>query len=212
MANGKFITLEGIEGAGKSTAQQFIIKYLSKQGINATATREPGGTPLAEAIRHVLLYAKHDEPLFGETELLLMFASRAQHVRHHIMPLLASGQWVVSDRYVDASYAYQGGGRGIAKSFIQQLDHAIVGSCYPDVTFLLDIDPALGNLRLDARGNKKDRIEQEQLAFFKRVRASYLERAKAHPKRIVVIDASQSMSAVEERLQQVLETLIHTSS
>lgn len=215
MMRSKFITIEGTEGAGKSTALQFIQDYLKhyfsyfkKAHVEIVLTREPGGTETAEQIRQVLLHPAGTESMQPETELLLMFASRAQHVTHLIRPALQSGKWVVSDRYVDASYAYQGGGRGIDMNQIKILDQLVVGDFYPDLTLLLDIPADLGLARAEKRGLGKDRIEQEKIDFFMRVRNVYLERAKQDPKRIKIIDASQQLSAVQEQISNVLDEFL----
>jgi dTMP kinase len=202
---GKFITIEGSEGAGKSTAIQYLRSLLANSATDVIFTREPGGTAMAEEIRNVLLYPKSDEVMNPETELLLMFAGRAQHLHHCILPALQTGKWVVSDRYVDASYAYQGGGRGLSMQFIQALDNMVVGRYYPDLTLLLDVPAALGFTRTEKRSAPRDRIEQEKLDFFERVRQVYLDRAKADPKRIKIIDASQSLDAVQTQIGDVLK-------
>ena len=208
MSRGKFITLEGTEGAGKSTARLFIMKYLEKAGITVVITREPGGTDVAENIRQILLKRDEQEIVLAETELLLMFAARAQHIRHRIEPTLASGKWVLSDRYIDASYAYQHGGRGLPLNFINALDMQIVGKLYPDLTLLLDLPAELGMTRAEHRGAGKDRIEQEKMDFFKRVRDTYLERAKQDTKRIKVVDASVSVPEVQQQIQRILDNFI----
>lgn len=192
MKTGKLITIEGIEGAGKSMAAQDIQAYLEKKNIEAIFTREPGGTEIAEEIRKVLLYPASTERMEPKTELLLMFACRAQLINHVIRPALQAGKWVVSDRYVDASYAYQGYGRGIDLEYIQQLDNMIVGETYPAVTLFLDVPVELGLMRAEKRGQGKDRIEQEKVDFFTRVREGYLERARQAPERIKIIDASHT--------------------
>jgi len=203
---GKFITIEGVEGAGKSTAIQFIQQYLSH--VNLISTREPGGTEIAEEIRKILLYPNNSEPMQVKTELLLMFASRAQHISQCIQPALAAGKWVMSDRYIDASYAYQGYGRGIEIEIIKALDKFVVGDLYPDLTILMDVPVEIGIMRAEQRNTKKDRIEHEQVDFFKRIRNAYLDRAATEPQRIKVIDASQSLTAVQEQIQQVLEQFV----
>ena len=208
MTLGKLITIEGTEGAGKSTALQFIHDYLIKNHVDVVLTREPGGTPLAEAIRQLLLFPAQQEPIQIETELLLMFAGRAQHLHTLIIPALQSGKWVLSDRYIDATYAYQGGGRGIEHLFIQQLDQQIVGKYYPHLTFLLDIPVNLGLKRAEKRGGGKDRIESEAEAFFNRIREVYLERAKKDPERIKIIDASQSIENVQQQIAGYLRDYI----
>jgi dTMP kinase len=208
MARGKFITIEGTEGAGKSTARLFIMNYLEKAGHRVVVTREPGGTDLAEEIRHVLLHRVNNESMLPTTELLLMFASRAQHIQNRIEPALTSGKWVLSDRYIDASYAYQGGGRGMDLGFIKTLDKNVVGNLYPDLTFLLDVTAELGMARAEQRGSQKDRIEQEKIDFFKRVRSAYLDRAKQDPKRITVIDASLALPDVQAQMQRALDKFL----
>ncbi|EKD71363.1 MAG: Thymidylate kinase [uncultured bacterium] len=212
MTRGKFITIEGTEGAGKSTALQFIEDYLLNSKINVVVTREPGGTEIAEEIRKVLLYPAGSETMLPQTELLLMFACRAQHLSQCIQPALRKGKWVVSDRYIDASYAYQGGGRGIRLEDIKQLDTMIVGRHYPDLTFVLDISPELGLERAEKRGTQKDRIEQEKIDFFNRVRSQYLMRAKADPERMKVIDASQTITAVHMQIADILKNFIESAT
>lgn len=208
MTRGKFITIEGTEGAGKSTARLFIMSYLEKAGFKVVVTREPGGTDIAEEIRNVLLHRVNHEGMLAETELLLMFASRAQHICNRIEPSLLSGKWVLSDRYIDASYAYQGGGRGLDINFIKSLDKHVVRKLYPDLTFLLDVPAELGIARAEQRGSQKDRIEQEKIDFFVRVRETYLERAKQDPKRIKVIDASLTLPHVQSQMQRVLDAFL----
>lgn len=208
MTLGKFITIEGTEGAGKSTALQFIQDYFTQANIDIIQTREPGGTEIAEQIRHVLLHAQTAEKILPETELLLMFAGRVQHIHHCIQPALAAGKWVISDRYVDASYAYQGGGRGMGRAPIELLDKWLVRSLYPDLTLLMDIPAELGLMRAENRGAQKDRIEQEKIDFFQRVRDTYLNRAKQDPARIKIIDASQSLQDVQVQIKKVLDDFI----
>ncbi len=205
MKRGKLITIEGIEGAGKSTALAFIKNYLLKEKKEVVWTREPGGTPLAETLRKLILHPESAEVITADTELLLMFAGRAQHLQEVIMPALQAGRWVVSDRFVDASYAYQGGGRGVSIDRIKYLDEWIVGQCQPDLTLLLDVEPALGEERAAKRGGEKDRIEQEKNDFFKRVRDAYLQRAKQAPERMKIINANLSLPEVEQQIKQVLE-------
>lgn len=208
MAAGKFLSIEGTEGAGKSTAMQFIRDYLIKKNIDAVWTREPGGTDVAEEIRHLVLHPRAAEKIEAETELLLMFAGRVQHLKTKILPALNAGKWVVTDRFVDASYAYQGGGRGMDLQRIRLLDEWIVGKHYPDLTLLLDISPEQGFERTEKRGGGRDRIEQEKLNFFVRVRETYLQRAKQDPQRIKMIDASKSLPEVEEQVRDVLDGFI----
>jgi dTMP kinase len=212
MIAGKLITLEGTEGAGKSTVLHLIKDYLTKHNVKVLMTREPGGTPLAETIRQVFLATHSEEALLAETELLLMFACRHQHIVHCIQPALAVGTWVVSDRYIDASYAYQGGGRAIAKKYLEFLDQWIVEDCYPHLTFLLDIPVDIGLLRIKNRLSECDRIEQEKRAFFLRVREAYLRRALDAPHRIKMIDASQSITNVEQQLYTQLDQFLQHNS
>lgn len=201
---GRLITLEGGEGAGKSTALKGVQQVLDAENIDYLVTREPGGTPEAELIRRILLESDHLEPL---TELLLMFAARREHVKKVIEPALQAGRWVVSDRYVDASYAYQGGGRGIDRGLIEQLDAAVVGACQADLTFLLDVDPGLGMQRVKQRG-QADRIETEQLAFFERVRVAYRQQSRRHPERFVVINAALDIATVSATIERKLRDFI----
>jgi len=210
MKNGRLITVEGIEGAGKSTVVGVIRDWLESRHIPCVLTREPGGTPVAEAIRQILLSPDFKESIQSETELLLMFAGRAQHISEVVAPALAAGKWVVSDRYLDASYAYQGGGRGLPFERIQWLEHWIAGACQPELTFLLDLPPAVGLARAKKRG-PHDRIEQERLDFFERVRAAYLIRAGQFPDRIMVVDALQSAEEVQALLLKKLAELQETS-
>lgn len=204
---GAFLTIEGIEGVGKSTAVKFVQNYLQEKQINPIVTREPGGTFIAEEIRKALLTPNPDEIMQPETELLLMFASRIQHIQQVILPALMSGQWVLCDRFVDASYAYQGGGRGIDLSYIAMLDKWLVKNLRPDITILLDAPPEVGLFRAKHRG-PHDRIEQEKMDFFERVRATYLELSRQDKQRFRVIDATQSLSLVQAELQRVLHELL----
>src|SRR5690348_5858216 len=194
-ARGKFITLEGGEGAGKSTLLQGLRAHLAKLGVDVLQTREPGGTALGEAVRSLVLDAKQ-QGMCAESEALLMFAARAQLVREVLEPALAAGRWVLCDRYTDASYAYQGGGRGMDMRAIAQLDAIATGGLTPDLTLLLDLPVAHGRARASGRGEAADRIEREEDAFFERVRATYLARAVAEPQRFRVVDASQSAEVV----------------
>lgn len=189
----RFVTLEGGEGAGKSTVLAALSSHLRAQGAEVVTTREPGGTPLAEQIRELLLDTRHEPPA-PETELLLMFAARAQHVRETVLPALARGAWVVSDRFTDASYAYQGAARGGDVEFIAELERRVVGIA-PGLTLLLDVPVAVGLERARRRG-AVDRIESEQDAFFERVRAGYRARAEVEAHRFRVIDASRPADEV----------------
>ena len=201
---GKFITLEGSEGAGKSTNLEAICALLQEHGVDFYRTREPGGTPMAEALRETLL-AAWDEEVSGLTELLVVFAARSQHVENEIKPRLAQGQWVVCDRFTDASYAYQGAARGVPLRQIADLEQWVQGELRPDLTLYLDLDPEIGQARIAARD--KDRMEQEQVDFFVAVRRGYLRRA-AGEARIHTIDASQSLSTVEQSIADVLRAFV----
>ena len=207
MRRGRFITLEGGEGAGKSTQLQTVAACLTAAGIPFLTTREPGGTPRAEAIRGLLLSPGEAEPMASETELLLMFAARAQHVKQRIAPALAAGTWVLCDRFTDATRAYQGGGRGLDLSQIEALAAWVHGDCWPDLTLLLDVPAAQGLARAEKR-SAKDRIEQEALAFFERVRAHYLAQAAAEPTRFRVIDAAPAEAAVTAQVMAAMEAFL----
>jgi dTMP kinase len=207
MRRGRFITLEGGEGAGKSTQLQTVAACLTAAGIPFLTTREPGGTPRAEAIRGLLLSPGEAEPMASETELLLMFAARAQHVRQRIEPALAAGTWVLCDRFTDATRAYQGGGRGLDLSQIEALAAWVHGDCWPDLTLLLDV-PALQGLARAEKRSAKDRIEQETLAFFERVRAHYLAQAEAEPERFRVIDAAPAEATVTAQVKATVDAFL----
>lgn len=209
---GIFITVEGIEGVGKSTAVTYLKNYLTEAGQPVTVTREPGGTVLAERIRSLLLDATSPEPMEPITELLLMFASRAQHVAQLILPALQAGQWILSDRFVDASFAYQGYGRGMNLTQLNQLAAWTIGSLQPDLTILLDAPYTISFARTQQRGSNQDRIEQENRDFFARVQAGYLARAAAEPQRFRVIDASASLKTVQQALRQALQPLLTRKS
>ena len=203
----RFVSLEGGEGAGKTTVLEALRAELQAGGDEVVCTREPGGTPLAERIRELLLDPSHEPPA-AETELLLMFAARAQHVRETILPALARGAWVLSDRFTDSSHAYQGGGRGLDASLIDTLERSVVG-IRPGLTLLLDLGVDEGRERtrgrdLVAGGNGPDRIEREQDAFFERVRNTFLERAKADPARMRVVDASRPAAEVAATATAIL--------
>ncbi|MDP1574384.1 MAG: dTMP kinase [Coxiellaceae bacterium] len=200
-----FITLEGSEGVGKSTALSFIKNYFTEKKIDFVVTREPGGTPLGESIRDLLLN-RSDEMVLPETELLLMFAARAQHVAHIIKPALAANKTVISDRFTDASFAYQGGGRQIEVKKIETLAAWIQGDLAPDLTLLLDAPVDIGLSRIESRTHK-DRIEQEKKVFFERVREAYLVRARQFPERFVIIDATQSIDQVQYQIKNALDKL-----
>ena len=211
MRPGRFITLEGGEGAGKSTQLQTVARCLTAAGIPFLTTREPGGTSRAEAIRGLLLSPGEREPMASETELLLMFAARAQHVKQRIEPALAAGTWVLCDRFTDATRAYQGGGRGLDLSQIDALAAWVHGHCWPDLTLLLDVPAAQGLARAEKR-SAKDRIEQEALAFFERVRAHYLAQAAAEPERFRVIDAAPAEAAVTAQVTAAVEAFLARES
>ena len=199
---GRFITIEGGEGAGKSTAQTFLADKLTALGMSVLQTREPGGTPLAEAIRRNLLSVDEEAPV-EMAELLLVFAARAQHLAKVIEPALEQGKWVLCDRFTDATYAYQGTGRGLSAELIGKLEALVQGDRRPDTVILLDMPPQIGLARARARG-ALDRFEQEEQAFFERVRQGYLERAAAFPDRYVVVDATQELSEVQRSLEGVM--------
>lgn len=197
-----FITLEGTEGVGKSTALQYIQDYLAQHQVPFITTREPGGTPLAENIRHLLLH-KDAEKMAYHTELLLMFAARAQHLQQVIKPALAQKKWVLCDRFTDATYAYQGGGRGLPTAEIALLETLVQGDLRPNLTLWLDAPVELGLQRAAAR-HQLDRFEQEKAVFFDKVRAVYQQRAEAEPQRFRRIDASGSIAEVQAQLKTVL--------
>lgn len=196
---GRFITLEGVEGAGKTTLLHYVSELIAATGRQVTVTREPGGTPLGEALRELLL-AHRQNGMTADSELLLMFAARAEHLACVIEPALAAGRWVVCDRFTDATYAYQGGGRGIAAPRIAALETWVQGTRRPDLTLLLDLPVALGRTRTTTRRGAPDRFEVEHDAFFERVRAAYLAQAQAYPQRYCVIDASQPLTQVQAAL------------
>ncbi|WP_420426683.1 dTMP kinase [Algiphilus sp.] len=203
MNRGRFIVLEGGEGAGKSTQVETVAEWLRSQGRDVLCTREPGGTPLAERIRGLLIDRENVE-MTPECETLLVFAARSQHLQKHIAPALAAGQDVVSDRFVDASYAYQGGGRGIGMDHLDHLASWICDRIQPDLVLLLDLEPTVGRARAARRG-AADRFEQEALRFAEKVREVYLERAHQHPERYAIIDAGQNQEDVRSAVQATLE-------
>ena len=197
-SRGRFITIEGVEGVGKSTHIEALCRYLEARGVRYVATREPGGTELAEAIRRLLL-DKHEETMDSVTELLLVFAARAQHLAALIRPALEAGTWVICDRFTDATYAYQGGGRQLDSARIALLEELVQNDLRPDLTVLLDLDPEVGLARAGQTG-EPDRFESEQLAFFHRVRQAYLDLAAADPGRYLVVDAAAELEQVRETL------------
>jgi dTMP kinase len=206
MSKGKFITLEGGEGVGKTTNLAFIKDYLQQHGIPVAVTREPGGTALAEKIRHLLL-DKGSETITEPAELLLVFAARAQHLKHVIEPALARGEWVLSDRFTDATYAYQGGGRNMRAGTIEWLENLVQGNLRPDLTVLLDAPVEIGMDRARERG-AFDRFESEKISFFERVRRAYLLQAELHPERIKLIKANQSLADVQKAIIDVIRPLL----
>ena len=201
-----FITVEGGEGVGKSTNMAYLESHLRQRGIDLLVTREPGGTPMAEDIRELLLTPR-EEAVTGLSELLLIFAARAQHIAEVIEPALAAGRWVLCDRFTDATYAYQSGGRRMEAASIRQLEELVQGDLRPDYTLLLDAPVSLGMERARGRG-ELDRFEQEELAFFERVRSTYRQLAEESSGRYRVIDASQPLALVQEQLDKVLRELV----
>ena len=200
---GRFVTFEGIDGAGKSTQIGFIDGWLRSQGVDGLLTREPGGTPIGEALRELILH----RPMQPRTETLLMFAARCEHVLAVIEPALAGGRWVLCDRFTDATYAYQSGGRGIAEADVAALQAWVHPALRPDLTLLFDLEPAIAAERL-ARAQRSDRFEAEQRDFFARVRAHYLARARAEPRRFFVVDTSQDKPLVQARLVEALGRIL----
>ena len=206
-SRGQFITFEGTEGVGKSTQMANAASTLKALGIDYIVTREPGGTPMAESIRELLL-APRDEPVNETTELLLMFAARAQHLHTRILPELEAGRWVLCDRFTDATFAYQGGGRGVPAERIAQLENLVQGSVRPDHVILLDAPVETGMTRARHRG-ELDRFEQEAVAFFERIRQTYLDRATASPARYHIVDASQPLQAVSDKVSGLIRELVN---
>lgn len=200
---GKFITFEGIDGAGKSTHIGFVADYLASQGKTVVSSREPGGTPLGEKLRDLLLHEK----MHLETEALLMFASRREHIAQVIAPSLADGKWVLSDRFTDASFAYQSGGRGLARDKMEALEAWVHHDLQPDLTLLFDVPLEVARQRLDAT-RTLDKFEREQADFFGRCRAEYLRRAAQFPQRFAVIDSTRSIAQIQSDLASVLEKLL----
>ena len=206
-SQGKFITLEGGEGVGKTTNVAYIKQYLENQGITVVVTREPGGTALAEKIRGLLLY-ENAEILTVHAEILLVFAARAQHINHVIQPELAKGHWVLCDRFTDATYAYQGGGRGLSNEAIIWLENFVQADLRPDLTLLLDMPVDLGMARAKNRGGGIDRFESEQTLFFEQVRQNYLQQARRNPNRIKVIKADQALTDVQKSIVENIAPLL----
>lgn len=204
--NAKFITIEGVEGAGKSTCMQVAANEISRRGLPLLQTREPGGTQLGEDLRGLLLGHKH-HGMADDTELLLMFAARAEHLQQRILPALNAGQWVLCDRFTDATYAYQGAGRGLPEQRIRVLEDWVQGVLRPSLTILMDLPVELGLQRAGQR-SAPDRFEREALAFFKRVRQGYLEIAAAEPQRVQVVDASRDLEQVSADVAALIGTFI----
>lgn len=206
VTQGQFITVEGTEGVGKSTSMAFIEQWIKSSGKELIVTREPGGTALGEKLRDVLLDAK-EQSMSDDTELLLMFAARAQHLHEVIQPALDAGKWVLCDRFTDSTYAYQGGGRGIDMSRISQLEQWVQGDRRPDMTIVLDLPVEEGLVRAGKRSTP-DRFELEKHEFFNKVRDTFLARASSNPERYKVVDASPSIEEVQQSIQAHLESMI----
>ncbi|MDO6747065.1 dTMP kinase [Gilvimarinus sp. 1_MG-2023] len=202
---GRFITVEGTEGVGKSTNLAFVKQWIEAEGHGVLVSREPGGTPLAEEVRELLL-AQRSEPVDPAAELLLVFAARAQHLNQVIVPALNRGEWVLCDRFTDATFAYQGGGRGLDTQLISALEQQVQGDLRPDLTIVLDIEPEVGLARAAARA-ELDRFEREDIAFFNRVRHAYQQRIQQAPGRYAQIDAGQTLEAVQRDIHQALARL-----
>lgn len=205
MKQGQFITLEGIDGAGKSTQLAWIVELLQQAGLQPVVTREPGGTPLGERLRELLL--DKSMAMHTETEALLMFAARREHLDKVILPALAQGQWVISDRFTDASFAYQGGGRGLGQAKLGILEQWVQDALQPDLTLYFDVPVEVGQQRVN-RIKDADRFEQEQASFFQRVRNAYLDRARQFPQRIQIIDSSRDLADVKAAVEQAIQRLL----
>lgn len=199
---GKFITLEGVDGAGKSTHLNWLVAHLRAQGRVVVQTREPGGTPLGEKLRELLLH----EPMHLETEALLMFAARREHLELVIKPAIARGDWVVCDRFTDASFAYQGGGRGLATEKLEHLETWVQGDFQPDLTLLFDLPVDIAAMRMAGAERQLDRFEQEKTDFHERVRAAYLARATQMPSRVRVIDSRKTLENIQKELELILSS------
>lgn len=204
---GRFVTLEGLEGAGKTSCLHAVVETLQRRGLDPVLTREPGGTPVGEALRELLLDPRH-RGMSAEAELLAVFAARAEHLQKVILPALERGQWVVSDRFTDASYAYQGGGRGIDPQRIAALEEWLQNGFQPDLTLFLDVPVSVGLGRAAARAGEADRFEQEEQAFFEAVRGAYLKRADDDPARVHRIDASRSPEVVASDVAASVESFV----
>lgn len=205
MNRGKFITIDGVEGAGKSTQIDLVCEHLIQKGIKVVRTREPGGTEVGEKIRSVLLDVENQE-MHSDTELLLMFSSRNELIQNKIIPALEEGCWVVSDLFTDASFAYQGGGRMLNLDRISKLADWVLGDFKPDLTFLLDVTVEVGMQRIETRA-AKDRIELEERAFFERVRSVFIQRSEAFPERIKLIDATASVNDIQSKIRVLIDSL-----
>lgn len=203
MKTGRFITLEGMDGAGKTTHLEWLRQNLVARGLPLVVTREPGGTPLGEALRKLLLDSH--EPRQPDTEALLMFAARREHIATVIAPALAAGKWVLCDRFTDATYAYQAGGSGMDWERVAALESWVQGELQPDLTLYFDLEPELGRARA-RQVRAPDRFERERLEFYERVRTAYLRRAREHPGRIRVIDAARTITEIQSTLQQIIST------
>lgn len=201
--SGKFITFEGIDGAGKSSHVEWLAQYLRDQGKTVVVTREPGGTPLGEKLRELLL----NEPMHLETETLLMFAARREHLAKVIEPALARGDWVICDRFSDATYAYQGGGRGLDRAKFSSLEHWVHAHLQPDLTLLFDLPLDVARERIVLANRVLDRFEQERVDFHDRVRQAYLDRAQHHPHRMRIIDANQPLPDIRKTLEDIIVTI-----
>lgn len=202
MNKAKFITFEGVDGAGKSTHLNWFAETLRQRGLDVLVTREPGGTPLGERLRDILL----NQPMHAETEALLMFAARLEHIEQVIKPALKRGTWVVSDRFSDASFAYQGGGRGVPLDKLEQLEHWVHADLQPDLTLLFDIPVEVARQRL-SNNVTLDRFEQEKGSFFEKVRQAYLDRCKKNPQRFALINAAQSPEKVKADLERIVSSI-----
>lgn len=203
MARGRFITLEGLDGAGKTTHLVWLVEALRARGLPVVQTREPGGTPLGEKLRALLLA----DPMHLETEALLMFAARREHIAAVIEPALARGDWVVCDRFTDASFAYQGGGRGLSVRKLEILESWVQGNLQPDLTLMFDVPTDIARGRVTGMGRELDRFEQEKADFFDRVRLAYLSRAAASKGRMRVIDASRTIDIIKNELEAIIATI-----
>lgn len=205
MISGKFITFEGIDGAGKSSQIAGVTEFLRAQGLTVVSTREPGGTPLSEKLRELLL----NETMHLETEALLMFAARREHLAQVIEPALARGEWVICDRFSDATYAYQGGGRGLDSHKLTQLEQWVHAHRQPDLTLLFDLAPEIASQRIAEQTRELDRFEQERADFHQRVRLAYLERAAAAPQRITIINAEQPIQIIKNLIEEKIKNYFY---